>query len=241
MNTTSRHINDDRTTSVLLDGGGAPTSATLAAPKLARWLALGAIAGPVLFTLAWLVLGFLSPGYTAWGVRVAPYSPISQGISGLGLGDTAPYMNTAFVLCGVLLLAGAVGVFQSLREVGAAARWTCAALLALAGLGAAMDGVFTLESFFLHFIGFGLACGVSVVGFLVLGFQLRRLPRWRRFGSWLLLGSPLTLALIILYFLTLTPTVAGTQTGVAGLTERLLAIEVFAWFVALGWLAFRRP
>jgi Protein of unknown function (DUF998) len=240
MKTASRQCSDDQSVAVLPGSGNAPTSATLATPKLARWLALGAVAGPVLFTLAWLILGFLSPGYTAWGVRVAPYSPISQGISGLGLGDTAPYMNTAFVLCGVLLLAGAVGVFQSLRQVGAAARWTCAALLALAGLGAAMDGIFTLESFFLHFIGFGLACGVSVVGFLVLGFQLRRLPRWRRFGSWLLLGSPLTLALIILYFLTFTPTVAGTQTGVAGLTERLLAIEVFAWFVTLGWLAFRR-
>src|SRR5258706_14210935 len=99
MNTTSRHINDDRTTSVLLDGGGAPTSATLAAPKLARWLALGAVAGPVLFTLAWLVLGFLSPGYTAWGVRVAPYSPISQGIRRLGLGVTRPYINTAMLIC----------------------------------------------------------------------------------------------------------------------------------------------
>src|SRR5258708_8867844 len=121
MNTASRHINDDRTTSVLLDGGGAPTSATLAAPKLARWLALGAIAGPVLFTLAWLVLGFLSPGYTAWGVRVAPYSPISPGISGLGLRDPAPYMNTAFLLCGVLLLAGVVGALLSISGIGPAA------------------------------------------------------------------------------------------------------------------------
>src|SRR5258706_10607431 len=139
MKPASRQSSHDQSVAVLPGSGDAPTSATLAAPNLARWLALGAVAGPVLFTLAWLVLGFLSPGYTAWGVRVAPYSPISQGISGLGLGVTAPYMNTAFVLCGVLLLAGAVGVFQSLREVGAAARWTCAALLALAGLGAAMD------------------------------------------------------------------------------------------------------
>jgi len=27
---------------------------------------------------------------------------------------------------------------------------------------------------------------------------------------------------------------------VAGLTERILAVEVQAWFVAMGWLAFRR-
>jgi protein-disulfide isomerase len=29
--------------------------------------------------------------------------------------------------------------------------------------------------------------------------------------------------------------------GVAGLTQRLLTVEVLAWFVAMGWLAFRRP
>jgi len=27
--------------------------------------------------------------------------------------------------------------------------------------------------------------------------------------------------------------------GVAGLTERILVIEVQAWYVAMGWLAFR--
>src|SRR5262249_39331501 len=135
-----------------------------------------AVAGPVLFALAWFVLGFLSPGYTAWGVRIAPYSPISQSISGLGLGVTAPFMNAAFVLCGVLLLIGVVGIFQSITAMGTAARWTCTVLLALSGLGAALDGVFTLESFFLHFLGFALACGVPVLGFLVSGLQLRRLP-----------------------------------------------------------------
>ena len=61
-------------------------------------LALGAIAGPVLLTLAWFVLGFVSPGYSLWGTRIAPYSAISQPLSGLGLGPTGPYMNAAFVL-----------------------------------------------------------------------------------------------------------------------------------------------
>jgi len=53
----------------------------------------------------------------------------------------------------------------------------------------------------------------------------------------LLLASPLTLALTILYFATFTPTAEGAKTGIAGLTERILVTEVLAWFVALGWLA----
>jgi hypothetical protein len=203
---------------------------------LARWLALGAIVGPVVFTLGWLILGFLSPGYTMWGVHVAPYSAVSQPLSGLGLGPTGPYMNAAFIVSGLLMMAGAVGVFASITELGPVARWTCTVLLALPGVGAVIDGTFTLESFFFHFIGFGLAL-TTIVGFPVIGLILRRVPRWRRFGTWLVVGGPLTLALTVLYFMTFTPTIEGIQHGIAGLTERVLVLELDAWYVAIGWLA----
>jgi len=239
MNTVSHHSNDHATTPAL-SGEGFTTPAAQATPSATRWLALGAVVGPVLFTLAWLILGELSPGYTAWGIRIAPYSPISQPISGLGLGPTAPFMNAAFVLTGLLTLVGVVGIFQGIREMGALVRWSCTVLLALAPLGMVVDGIFTLESFLPHTAGFLLATASPVLSFVVIGFLLRHIPRFRRFGTWLLLGSPLTLALVVLYFLTFSPTVAGIQTGVAGLTERLLAVEVHAWLVALGALAFRR-
>jgi hypothetical protein len=218
----------------------ASQTTTRAAPRTARWLALGAVAGPLLFMLAWVVLGFLSPGYTAWGIRFAPYSPIVQPISGLGLGPTAPFMNAAFVLGGLLLLAGVVGIFQAIGEIGAVARWTCIVLLAPTPLGMAMDGIFTLESGFLHFAGFGLGCGMLVLSFPITGLVLRRIPRWRRFGGRLLLAGPLTLALLILYFATFDQALVAAGQGVAGLTERILVVEAFAWLVAMGWLAFRR-
>src|SRR6266542_3251639 len=222
----------------------APEVAALPATRPAsrsatRWLALGAVAGPVLFTLAWCVLGFLSPGFTIWGTVIVPYSPLSAPISGLGFGPTAPFMNAAFVLGGLLLLAGVVSIVQGIRELAAVARWSCTALLALTPLGSIVDGIFTLESGVLHFVGFLLACGTPVLSFPVAGLALRRLPRWRRFGSWLLLGSPLTLALVVLFFLTFSPTWEGARRGVAGLTQRILITEVLAWFAALGWLAFR--
>jgi hypothetical protein len=198
-------------------------------------LALGAILGPVVFTLGWLVLGFISPGYTMWGVHVAPYSAISQPLSGLGLGPTGPFMNAAFIVSGLLLMAGAVGVFASISELGPVARWTCTAVFALPGVGAVIDGIFTFENFLPHFFGFGLAL-TTVVGFPVVGFILRRIPSWRNFGTWLVAAGPLTLALTVLYFMTFTPTVEGIQHGVAGLTERLLVLELDAWYVAIGWL-----
>ncbi len=212
----------------------------LVTPETARWLALGAVAGPILFTLAWFILGFLSPGYSLFGTQIAPYSPISQPISGLGLGPTGPFMNAAFVLSGILLLAGVIGIFQGIREMGAGARWSCTVLLALSPLGVIMDGLFTLESIWLHLVGFLLGTGTLVLSFLVTGLLLRRVPRWRRFGSWLLLGSPLTLVLLVLFFATFNPETAGANIGVAGLTSRVLAVEGLVWFVAMGWLAFRR-
>ena len=202
---------------------------------MSQKLALGAILGPVVFTLGWLVLGFISPGYTMWGVHVAPYSAISQPLSGLGLGPTGPLMNADFIVSGLLIVAGVVGVFATIRGLSPVARWTCTILLALPGVGGVIDGVFTFENFLPHFFGFGLAL-TTVVGFPVVGFILRRIPSWRRFGTWLVAAGPLTLALTVLYFMTFTPTVEGIQHGVAGLTERVLVLELDAWYVALGWL-----
>jgi hypothetical membrane protein len=208
-------------------------------PRWTARLAWGAIAGPVMFTLGWLVLGFISPGYTMWGVHVAPYSAISQPLSGLGMGPTGPLMNADFIVSGLLIVAGVVGVFATIRELSPVARWTCTILLALPGVGGVIDGVFTFEHFLPHFIGFGLAL-TTVVGFPTVGFILRRLPSWRTFGTWLVVAGPLTLALTVLYFMTFTPTIEGIQHGVAGLTERILVLELDAWYVALGWLAVRR-
>ncbi|HKV86898.1 MAG TPA: DUF998 domain-containing protein [Candidatus Dormibacteraeota bacterium] len=202
-------------------------------------LALGAVAGPLLLTLAWLVLGFVSPGYSLWGTRIAPYSAVSQPLSGLGLGPTGPYMNAAFILSGLLIIGGVAGIFQALPELRARERWISAAVLCLPGVGSVVDGIFTLESFFMHFVGFALALS-AVAGFPSAGFFLRRVVEWRRLGTALLFAGPLTLVLAGIYFLTFTPTVAGIQTGIAGLTERVLVIELQAWYVALGWLAHRR-
>ena len=199
------------------------------------------MAGPVVFALAWFVLGFVSPGYTLFGTWIAPYSPISQPISGLGLGVTAPFMNAAFIAGGLMLVAGVIGIFRTLDAPGRpGARRASAALLGLCGVGMVIDGIFDLEAMMAHLVGFGLGVVAQVAGFLVAGLFLRGIPSWRRFGGWLLLGSPLTLLLVVAFFLSFDPAGSGAHEGMAGLTQRLLVLEVHAWFVAMGWLAFRR-
>src|SRR5262245_35417157 len=220
--------------------GSVGRTSVAATHKVARRMALGCVAGAVLFTLAWFVLGFLSPGFTMFDVTIAPYSPISAQISGLGLGKTAPFMNTAFAVSGLLFLVGVIGSLRTIRELSPGARRTCTILLALTPLGIITDGLFTVESFLPHFSGAGLGFGAPVLSFLITGLHLRRVPRWRRFANWLIVASPLTLAFVVLFFSTFTPTAAGEMSGIAGLTERILVTNLCAWFAALGWLAFRK-
>lgn len=201
----------------------------------ARRLALGAVAGPVLFELSWLVLGLVSPGYTLFGHRFTGYSPVSQPVSGLGLGLTGPYMNAAFVVTGLMLTAGVAGVF---RVTAAPGHRRCAVLLGLSGVGQALCGLFTLEEMVPHTLGYLLAIGAPVIGFPVAGRYFRGLPGWRRLGAWLPVGGLLTLALLVLFFLTFQPTAEGAEAGVAGLVQRLGIVEVHAWFAVMGVRAF---
>jgi hypothetical protein len=80
-----------------------------------------------------------------------------------------------------------------------------------------------------------------VVSFLVTGWYLRSVPGWHRFGNRLLLASPITLVLFIAYNLSFSQAAVAAGEGVAGLTQRVLFVEILGWFVAMGWLAYRQP
>jgi hypothetical protein len=225
------------TTARVVDRSQEDSSTTIVAPSPSR-LAYGAIVGPLVFTMGWLVLGFISPGYTMWDIRVDHYSAISQPISGLGLGVTGPVMNTLFVLTGALLIAGAVGVFRSVPHLSTRRRRVLTGLLALHGLGAILSGLFTLESFMPHFAGFALALS-PIITFPIIARSLRVAPEWTRLARWLRIASPITLGLTILHFATFNPEAAGDGVGIAGLTQRLLLLQLQAWIVAMGYVALR--
>jgi len=197
-----------------------------------NWLALGAIAGPVLFILAWIILGFARPGY----------SVVRQSVSALGIGPHGGLMNTAFVVGALLIFAGVFGINQSIRassDTRTGIRRLCMVLLALPAIGMLWAGIFNMHWITLHNIGAGLAFTAPVLAFLVAGIILRRSPRRRGMGDWLILASPLTVALLI-GFLTSAPLSALKSVdggGTLGIWERVLILEVFWWYVILGWRA----
>jgi hypothetical membrane protein len=150
-------------------------------------------------------------------------------------------MNPAFIISGLLLLAGVVGVCITLPPGGRpAARIASGTLLALAPVGLVIIGLFTLETPVMHLFGAMLMLATPVISFLITGLLLRHLPGWHRFGNGLLFAAPLTLVLFVVYTLSFNQAAVAAGHGVAGLTQRLLFVEILAWFVAMGWLAYRR-
>lgn len=198
----------------------------------ANWLALGAIAGPVLFILTWIILGFARPGY----------SVVRQSVSALGIGPHGGLMDTAFVVGALLIFAGIFGINQSVRassDTRAGIRRLCMVLLALPAIGMLWAGIFNMHRITLHNIGAGLAFTAPILAFLVAGIVLRRSSGQRGIGDWLILASPLTVALLIGFFtsapLSALKSVDGG--GTLGIWERVLILEVFVWYVILGWRA----
>jgi hypothetical membrane protein len=209
---------------------------------LSQAASLGAIAGPALFLAAWIVLGVLQPvTRTDYGLMGGIAGAVTNPISALGVGPNAGLFNCAFVFCGLLTLAGVLGALRTTRIAGQPAmRIWSTVLLALSPVGLGLAGIFTLAtSVFMHNVAALLLFVVPLAGFPVSAVYFRRIPDWRRFGGMLLLAGPLTLVLLVSFVATfhLSAVVAGT--GVAGLTERLLVLDIHAWYVALGWRGFR--
>jgi Protein of unknown function (DUF998) len=124
-----------------------------------------------------------------------------------------------------------------------ALRVASAALLAAVGLGYAVAGMVP-ETNPLHWqLGAPLVYGGATLGFLLAGRLLRRSPAWRGRATVTLLASVATLVLIGLTFYTYSfyeftsglPPVG--QYG--GLMERVLFLEILAWYAAVGWRLFR--
>ncbi len=192
--------------------------------------------GAVLFTVAWIVLGAISPGYQLFDLVIDEYSPISQPISGLGLGVTAPWMNTAFIASGVLITTGLLATLPAVR--GSRLRSVGLILVSFLGIGMIVDGIFTLESVMLHLVGFLLAIPVPAVGLVLLGVGWWR--ERRALGVTMVVGGVVTMGLFALFMATFDPYSAGDNTGVSGLIQRTLVTVTLVLLTMIVFEAARR-
>lgn len=204
--------------------------------NMARSLAWGGVAGPVLFAAIVLAAASLRPGY----------SHVESFISELGATGTAyaALLNYAgFVPAGLMIVALGValaGILPRQRLALAAA-----ALVAIFGAGVAASGVVScdpgcpqdggsLENL-LHNRIAPLAFLCLIAGAGLLGIQFRRLPAWRALSVFSLLTSGCGLLLLV----ALASSLEARE--LTGLWQRLLLAVLFLWCAVVGWRAARRP
>lgn len=98
-----------------------------------RWLLLAGVIGPILFVIVFLVEGWTRAGY----------DPMRMFVSLLALSDDGWQQIVNFVVSGVLVAGGAVGLRSVLRE-GPGSTWG-PRLIGLAGVGMVLAGVFVTD------------------------------------------------------------------------------------------------
>jgi hypothetical membrane protein len=209
-----------------------PTSVKPRGNQVAHWLVLvGGVINPIAFVLAYTVAGILRPGY----------SPIHQAISDLGIGSNGSLMDTIAVVHALLLMAFAVGFALLMRQVLTVGwLWFGTALLVLRGLAQVTTAIYTEApaTVAIHSLATIVALVSMISAFIVIGLGLRRNIQWRAWGTYSLVAALVTLLLVAVEFWAFRPGTPLAPARVGGLMERVLSVEMLAWYVVFGWRLF---
>ncbi|MFI1920402.1 DUF998 domain-containing protein [Nocardia sp. NPDC020380] len=192
------------------------TIAAALATERTRALAAGGLVGPALFASTALAAGLIRSGY----------SPVRQAISDLGVGPHDWMLDGSLILLAPLLAGCCVALRRAIGRQ--AVGWLPLALILLPGFGFAWAGLFTEapSTVALHWVvGMPLIAVGAILGFLLIGLRLRRIPGWRAFGTYSIATAATALAIMLVMF--------GTWTmHIGGFTERLFFTVILAWYVA---------
>jgi hypothetical membrane protein len=199
-----------------------------------RWLSLGGILGPLLFTAVVAVLGALRPGY----------GHVAQFISELGASGTqySAVMNYAgFVPAGLLLAALGLSLFRALPRralaiAGAALVTLFGVLIAASGIASCDPGCPQGSGSAQNTVHNSIAPVLFIaliVAPALLGQHFRGVPALRALSLYSFITS---LASLVLFGAMVQSLEARELTG---LWQRLLLATQFAWCAAVGVRSFR--
>jgi hypothetical membrane protein len=196
-------------------------------------LALGGVAGPILFTVIMLLCASLR----------SDYSHIHHFISELGATGTlnAELMNWAgFIPAGAMIVLFGVSLTQLLPK-GILTR-TGSVLILLFGIGMVVVGFFSCDPGCpregsmennLHDQISGPAFMCGILGILILGISFRRLHFWREFWLYSVVSALISVGFLLGLISSLE---AYSYTG---LWQRLLLLTIFLWIVMVALKLFK--
>ena len=201
-----------------------------------RFIALGGVVGPLLFTLTTVICASLRPGY----------SHISQFISELGAtgSPNAYLMNFAgFIPAG--LMVALLGLSLILNLPKKFLPLTGSVLITVFGICMIVVGIFSNDFPYSEEAGslsnrihdqVSLLMFLSVIiGILILGISFRKLPSWRRLWLYSVLSSLVSLGLLIALINSIQ---SLTYTG---MWQRLYLLSLFLWMGIVGLHIFNAP
>jgi hypothetical membrane protein len=202
---------------------------------LTRWLLTGGVIGPILF-----VVVFLAEGWTRAG-----YDPMRVFVSLLSLSDQGWQQVANFVVSGLLVVGGAVGLRRVLVD-GPGCKWV-PRLIGLAGVGLILAGIFVTDPAQGYPPGapLGMPASQSWHGvvhqlastFVFIGLPIAMVVMARRFrgeGSRWALYCWLSAAGVLVFLFT-----GLAFTPVAGLLQRVAILLALGWVAQVMW-RFRR-
>jgi hypothetical protein len=190
---------------------------------MGRGGALAGIVGPIVFSLVFMIEGWLRPDY----------SPLERSIAELSLGPRGWIQIASFVLCGVLFLIFSFAVRGALRRGTASALGPL--LLGAIGFCFIGSGIFVAAPASLPveqwgtfaklnaIIG-GAAMVLMPLSCLVLARRFRQEGRWHGLVFYSLLTGVVCLAIMVWFFASLPSTSLG-------LLQRAYLLIYFLWMV----------
>jgi len=187
---------------------------------MVRYLAAAGIVGPVLYTVTWLVLGFLDPTYSH------TRDPISN-LSAIGA-PFAPVMTSIIVVFALLIVVFAYGLHRGLPP----GFWAGPAALVVAGVGyvgialAPLDLATPGDPSLPHTISATVTVFALMFAPLLLFRRLGRDTAWRNLRGY---SIATTVAAFAFAFLASLPAFAGWD----GLMQRLVLAVVLIWMIVI--------
>lgn len=198
-----------------------------------KFLALGGVIGPLIFTATTLICAGLRPDY----------SHIHHFISALGATGSrnADLMNwIGFIPSGIMI--SSFGLSLTLLLPKKMLARSGSVLVIIFGLGLIAVGLFSCDEGCpregslennIHDKISGPIFLCAILGALVLGFTFRRLPYWRK----LWLYSVVSALLSFFFLITLINSIDSNK--LTGMWQRLLLLTLFLWFGIVGFHVFK--
>jgi hypothetical membrane protein len=203
---------------------GARTAGVVAPaqPRLVTLSAWAGIAGPILFTAAFLVQE---------AFRTGEFSPVAEPVSALEAGPNGWIQQLNFVVFGLLTIAFAAGLHRGLRPTRAGIAGP--ALLTVSGVGLLLAAAFPLREDAAgvtydpggHVVAGVMFFATSAVGLIILSRRMAKDPRWTNIATYTLAAGIVALTGFVLAGVFVMPEDAPLHPW-AGLIQRALIVLV---------------